>query len=391
MDEALIAADVRATVDRLLAQGLVTLAGDESGEGPAALDASAVRHAARPRSLGLDHRPSPDGRCLGLGAWTDPARRDLGAGAGRRCRGRLTASTFSSAASWTIEPTRQPATPCRSCRGVDLRARRGGAACRYRVVVDGRVVARVDTPSAVAVHALHHLDELAVDGSGGALLFHAGAVERDGRVVMVLGVSGKGKSTLTAALVQRGFRYLSDEIVAVDIATGEVRPYPKALDLHPGSLDLLGLDAGRGLAPAGGVEGARCCPTASARWAPAASRRCWSSWPRRSFRGSRRRGRRSSWSRRPRRSWRSSRSRSSAPSTTPGHFAALAALLRGHSGDPHRAGTARRHGRRGRGRAGGPRGSGQSDVASAGSGVKSPAATRSGRSDAVSASRSSVP
>ena len=74
----------------------------------------------------------------------------------------------------------------------------GGAAGRHRLVLDGRVVSRVGTPEAAAVHALHHLDELAVAGSAGALLFHAGAVERDGRVVMVLGVSGKGKSTLTA-------------------------------------------------------------------------------------------------------------------------------------------------------------------------------------------------
>ena len=120
----------------------------------------------------------------------------------------------------------------------------GGAAGRHRVVLDGRVVSRVGTPAAAAAHALHHLDELAVAGSAGALLFHAGAVERDGRVVMVLGVSGKGKSTLTAALVREGYRYLSDEIVAVDIASGEVWPYPKALDLHPDSLPLLDLDAG---------------------------------------------------------------------------------------------------------------------------------------------------
>jgi hypothetical protein len=119
-----------------------------------------------------------------------------------------------------------------------------GGAPRYRVVLDGRVVARVDSPESAVVHALHHLDELAVSGSSDALVFHAGAVERDDRVVVVLGVSGRGKSTLTAALVSRGFRYLSDEVVAVDIATSGVWPYPKALDLHPGSLDLLGLDAG---------------------------------------------------------------------------------------------------------------------------------------------------
>ena len=119
----------------------------------------------------------------------------------------------------------------------------GGAAGRFRIVLDGRFISRVDHSEAAVAHALHHLDELAVDGSAAALLFHAGAVERDGRVVVVLGVSGQGKSTVTAALVQRGFHYLSDEVVAVDVATREVRPYPKALDLQPEALDLLGVDA----------------------------------------------------------------------------------------------------------------------------------------------------
>ena len=242
MDEALIAADVRATVDRLLALGIVTLTRDQAEGGPDAAATVAARPTRDP-----DRWASTVDRLLAEVRWAwDRGPFRLAATSVRvrvddpevaahldHLLGSLTDQGPGKGAPHTMSIVSRRV-------GVDTGSsdsRRG-----YRVVVDGRVVARVATPDAAAVHALHHLDELAVEGSAGALLFHAGAVERDGRVVVVLGVSGKGKSTLTAALVQHGFRYLSDEVVAVDMGTGEVWPYPKALDLHPGSLDLLGLD-----------------------------------------------------------------------------------------------------------------------------------------------------
>jgi hypothetical protein len=49
-------------------------------------------------------------------------------------------------------------------------------------------------------------------GSGGGLLLHAASVGRDGRVVLLCGASGAGKTTLAAHLVARGWRLLSDEL-----------------------------------------------------------------------------------------------------------------------------------------------------------------------------------
>ena len=43
------------------------------------------------------------------------------------------------------------------------------------------------------------------------LLLHAGALERDGLALLLPAMPGSGKSTLTAALSQRGWRLLSDE------------------------------------------------------------------------------------------------------------------------------------------------------------------------------------
>lgn len=57
---------------------------------------------------------------------------------------------------------------------------------------------------------------------------HAGAVEIDGVAVLLPGRSFAGKSTLTAALLRAGARYLSDEYALLD-ADGLVHPYPRPL------------------------------------------------------------------------------------------------------------------------------------------------------------------
>ena len=59
-------------------------------------------------------------------------------------------------------------------------------------------------------------------GQDGGLALHAGAVVRDGRVLLLPGQSGSGKSTLTAWLTSRGCSYLTDELVLLP-ARGELQ------------------------------------------------------------------------------------------------------------------------------------------------------------------------
>jgi chloramphenicol 3-O-phosphotransferase len=63
-------------------------------------------------------------------------------------------------------------------------------------------------------------------------LLHAAAAERDGSVMILAGPEGSGKSTLVAALVRSGLRYVTDETVAVDLAAGTIAPYAKPIALH---------------------------------------------------------------------------------------------------------------------------------------------------------------
>lgn len=77
------------------------------------------------------------------------------------------------------------------------------------------------------------------------LLVHAAVVERhDGGAIALPGRPGAGKSTLTAALVARGWRFLSDEFLVIDPATSNLIPFPRPLSLKQRSIDIV-----RALAP----------------------------------------------------------------------------------------------------------------------------------------------
>ena len=70
------------------------------------------------------------------------------------------------------------------------------------------------------------------------LLLHAGCVEREGRAVVLTGESGSGKSTLSALLGERGWRFMGDEFVLIDPASGLAWPFPRAVSLKNASIDL---------------------------------------------------------------------------------------------------------------------------------------------------------
>lgn len=75
------------------------------------------------------------------------------------------------------------------------------------------------------------------------LLLHAGAVERDGFALVLPAMPGSGKSTLTAALSQRGWRLLSDEFGAFDPSVGMFQAVLKPIALKNESIAAIRLFA----------------------------------------------------------------------------------------------------------------------------------------------------
>lgn len=63
----------------------------------------------------------------------------------------------------------------------------------------------------------------------GFVPLHAACVARRGVALLLPGASGAGKTTLTLALLERGWSYLTDDLAPVEIEGGLVRPFPKPL------------------------------------------------------------------------------------------------------------------------------------------------------------------
>jgi len=71
------------------------------------------------------------------------------------------------------------------------------------------------------------------------LLLHAATVEKDGRVLIMTGESGAGKSTLAALLGERGWRLMGDEFALLDMASGDLLPFPRAVSLKNGAIAVM--------------------------------------------------------------------------------------------------------------------------------------------------------
>ena len=76
-------------------------------------------------------------------------------------------------------------------------------------------------------------------------IVHGGVVADEKGGILISAASGGGKSTLTAALMQQGFRLFSDEFAIIS-DDAELVPYPRPVSLKNQSIDLVRQMAGAG-------------------------------------------------------------------------------------------------------------------------------------------------
>lgn len=68
-----------------------------------------------------------------------------------------------------------------------------------------------------------------------SFLLHGGAVAKDGAGVLFLGESGSGKSSLTLAMLERGYHYYTDDLVVIHPRSAGLSAFPKPFSLkEPG-------------------------------------------------------------------------------------------------------------------------------------------------------------
>lgn len=111
---------------------------------------------------------------------------------------------------------------------------------RYQVVRPGRPALEIGVEHELlpAVEWAINTDALALLGRR-HLLLHAGAVGCAGRGLVLPAASGCGKTVLVAALLRAGFVYLSDEVAALDLASGRLWPFAKSLCIKRGGRQAL--------------------------------------------------------------------------------------------------------------------------------------------------------
>ena len=133
----------------------------------------------------------------------------------------------------------------------DLRVCGKSPNSRFELAFEGQQIATAQHRERLVTDLVHHVNRRAINGCSPPV-FHAGGVEFEGQGIIFPGAMESGKTTLVAGLVRAGFRYLSDEAIALDRETLVIRPYPKPLSLDPGSWPLFSeLEPHGDMAPGG--------------------------------------------------------------------------------------------------------------------------------------------
>lgn len=109
----------------------------------------------------------------------------------------------------------------------------------WRAAVDDRTWELAGADSAVAA-ASTAVNTVATARTS-LLTLHAAVLSRSDVTVVIPGQSGAGKSTLGLALLQAGWRYVTDEALSLDWAVGPPLPYPRPIAASDETLGHLGL------------------------------------------------------------------------------------------------------------------------------------------------------
>lgn len=110
---------------------------------------------------------------------------------------------------------------------------------RHHLFHAGRAVHTDKTLAELAPYLKHQLVQRALDGYDHILDLHAGAVAKNGSLIVFPASSGDGKSTLVAGLVRAGFRYFSDEIAPLARGDCKVAPVPLGICVKESAFPVL--------------------------------------------------------------------------------------------------------------------------------------------------------
>jgi hypothetical protein len=107
------------------------------------------------------------------------------------------------------------------------------------LIEDGRQRARtVDPAEAIGALFVAVLERTRANLKWFALI-HGAALGRNAQGIALAGPSGSGKSTLAAGLIDVGYHFLSDDLIALSEPEGAIVPWPLPLSIKQGSVDIV--------------------------------------------------------------------------------------------------------------------------------------------------------
>lgn len=141
---------------------------------------------------------------------------------------------FAEALRWHLAPFLKPVLQHRAVP-VELHEREEGEPGTYQYVRSG-ITGDYGDIGDVLAYAIWDMHSFVAKVTRDYVLLHAGAVSRDGRIMLLPAQRDAGKSTTVSALLTEGFAYLSDELGAIDPITAQAFPFAKRITLDQESL-----------------------------------------------------------------------------------------------------------------------------------------------------------
>jgi hypothetical protein len=114
-----------------------------------------------------------------------------------------------------------------------------GCAPAYRLTFHGQILAESKMLNQLTRQLAELFLGLEHPGKRLLALFHAAAVSRAGRSLLMPGSSGVGKSTLTGFLAAHDFAYLGDDLIGIGEDGMDILPQPTCLSIKAGAWTIL--------------------------------------------------------------------------------------------------------------------------------------------------------
>ena len=110
---------------------------------------------------------------------------------------------------------------------------------KYRLYLDDEGLFTTPDRDDVVSYVPWHVNITLITTTSTHVLVHAAGATLGQQAVVLPGEMNAGKTTLVAGLVLDGFGFLTDEMVAVNLATGWIDPYPRPMNVERRSWSVL--------------------------------------------------------------------------------------------------------------------------------------------------------